>query len=99
VNAQLTSASDGAQIVNALAPELAEAQVSTLDALTSAQRADLASADYLGFRFEQDLNGDGVTDLLLLGDYQDGLVRGMFALIATRSGAEWRRVSLFTFPQ
>ncbi len=98
VHAQQTGALDDTQIVNALAPELAEVHVSTLDALTSAQRADLASAGSLGFRFEQDLNGDGVTDLLLLGQYQDRLVHGTFALVATRSGAEWRRVSLFTFP-
>ena len=91
------TALDDTQIVNALAPELAGARVATAEALTAERRTMFASEDALGFRFERDLNGDGVTDLLLLGDYQEGLVRSTFALIATQSGGQWVRSGLLTF--
>ncbi len=95
---QQTTALDDTHIVNALAPELTNARVSTAEALTVEQRAMLARGGAaLGFRFERDLNGDGVTDLLVLGDYQDGLVHSTFALIATRSSGQWLRAALLTF--
>ena len=73
-HAQPPTALDDAQILRALAPELPNARVSTVDSLTVQQRALFATGNALGFRFEHDLNGDGVTDLLLLGEYQDGLI-------------------------
>jgi len=88
---------DDAQILRALAPELPNARLSTADSLMVQQRALFATGNALGFRFEHDLNGDGVTDLLLLGEYQDGLIHSTFALIATMRAGEWRRVSLLTF--
>ena len=66
-----------------------DARVLTLDALTREQQRMFAKGEGLGFRFEQDLNSDGVPELLLLGDYRAGPVHSTFVLIASRGPDTW----------
>jgi hypothetical protein len=64
-----------------------EARLSTIDTLTPEQRLQILADHRLGFRFERDLNGDGVIDFVAMGTWlQAGGWPHTFLVIADGAG-------------
>lgn len=86
-----------ASIAEALAPELQNKHILTMDDVLPDERRRISSTPGVGFRFEDDFNSDGRTDLALIGQYEDGSTPRSFVLIATREDSKWTRAGLLTF--
>ncbi len=76
---------------------LPEARVSTIDTATPELRARVEADQRLGFRFERDLNGDGVDDLVAMGTWvQIGDWPHTFLVLVDGAGRAKMNFTFFT---
>jgi hypothetical protein len=76
---------------------LPEAHVSTIDTTTPELRAQVEAGQRLGFRFERDLNGDGVIDLVAMGTWvQTGDWPHTFLVLVDGAGRNKMQFTYFT---
>jgi len=84
-------------ILAALAPELRDARLVTMQDLTEQEASKVSTTPRVGRRFEGDFDSDGQPDLALFGSYARGEANGTFVLIVSRRESEWHRSGLLQF--
>jgi hypothetical protein len=84
-------------ILEALAPELRDARLVTMQDLTEQQASKVSTTPAVGRRFEGDFDSDGQPDLALFGSYGRGEASGTFVLIVSRRESGWHRSGLLQF--
>jgi len=91
--AQASIESSDTELLQLLAPELADARLLTMSDLTQAEAGNIGDTPNIGRRLSDDFNSDGQPDLALFGS----IPSGTFVLILSQGEAVWHRAGLLTF--
>src|SRR5262245_48337151 len=87
------------EIVARLPSFFANPRLLTIDSLTPEQRRQVVADERMGFKFERDLNGDGVLDVVALGTYGLGDWPHTFLIVVAGDGPAGPRVLALSFAE
>ena len=91
--AQASIESSDTEILQLLAPELADARLLTMSDLTETEAGNIGDTPNIGRRLSGDFDSDGRPDLALFGSIRSGT----FVLILSQDDVVWHRAGLLRF--